>query len=497
MTEPHHVEHDLRRRRDRPRRRAPLSGGPTSLPGRLTAAVTLGLLGLGAACAKDPPPLPGQAGTGGTPAITDAGASDGPPMLAGTVTVAKAGTHDVPPLAFGQNYWNWEPQWGDGIAGTDQLVKAAGVRLIRAGGANNELQTPSPFSTAELDDFVGYCKAAGAEPILQVPLVKNAAGQPAGAADAAAMVTHANVDMGFGIKYWSIGNEPDLYTMQGLQGASYSAADYCATFRSYVTAMKAVDPSIKILGPELSWKYVSGNDWLTPFLDGCKDVVDIVSVHRYPFAPDKATVAAALGDATNFRQVVRSLRSNLDKHGMTATPLALTEAHITYDGDPSKSTLPASPQTFYAGMWVADVMGVALEENLWTNAFWHIADTASGWQLAFIHAGAPRPTYHASQMIATSFAGKMLAPSGVPTGFSVYASRDDAAGKTVVLVLNKRSSSARLVLAIEGGASPDLLFPAESLTRITLTDGGSAPALLRYTKDLADAEMPPATIASP
>ena len=86
--------------------------------------MTLGLLGLGAACAKDPAALPGQTGTGGAPAVTDAGASDGPPMLAGTVTVGKAGTHDVPALAFGQNYWNWEPQWGDGIAGTDQLVKA-------------------------------------------------------------------------------------------------------------------------------------------------------------------------------------------------------------------------------------------------------------------------------------------------------------------------------------------------------------------------------------
>src|SRR5262249_48660343 len=159
-----------------------------------------------------------------------------------------------------------------------------------------------------------------------------------------------------------------------LRPTTYAAADYCASFREYATAMKAADPTIQILGPELSWKYIAGNDWLTPFLDGRGDVVDIVSVHRYPFAPHETTVAAAFGDAAPCRGVIGAPRANRDQHGLTATPLALTEEHITYDGDPAKSTLPASPQTFYAGLWVADNLGVALEEGLWTAAFWHIAD---------------------------------------------------------------------------------------------------------------------------
>ena len=442
-------------------------------------------------CAKDPP---GQSADAGASSGMDAAVDlESAPRL-GTVMLPTAGAHPISPFAFGQNYWNWEPSWGAAVAGTDTLARAAGVKLIRAGGANNELQTPNVFSDAELDQFVAYTKSVGAEPYLQVSLIKNSAGLPASAADAAAMVTYANTTKAYGIKYWSVGNEPDLYTSQNLQAATYTAADYCKTFRAYVTAMKAVDPTIKILGPELSWKYVSGNDWLTPFLDGCKDVVDIVSVHRYPFAPNQVSVSGAFDDASAYRQVIRSLRANLDSHGLTTVPLAITEEHITYDGDPAKSTLAASPQTFYAGMWAADVLGVGLEEDLWTSAFWHLADAPSGWKLAFILGKTPMPTYYATALIATSFAGQILVPTGVPTGFSVYASRDAASGKAVALVLNKTSNAARLTLVFDDLPPQDVGFPGESMTLVVLDAAGVSPRIQRYTKDLADAGMPPVTI---
>ena len=455
---------------------------------RVPFVLVLAAIGvLGAGCAKSPQTA-GDAGPGPVDADGDLA---GAPRV-GAVTIPLAGAHDIQPMAFGQNYWNWEPTLGNATGGTEALVRAAGVKLIRAGGANNELETPNAFTNGELDRFVTYCKTAGAEPVIQVPLIKNAAGAPATPDDAAAMVTYANTTMAYGVKYWSIGNEPDLYTSQSLQPATYAATDYCATFKAYATAMKAADPSITILGPELSWKYVAGNDWLTPFLDGCKDFVDVVSVHRYPFAPTQASVTAAFTDATNFRQLLRSLRANLDKHGMTAIPLAITEEHITYNGEPAMSTQPASPQTFYAGMWAADVMGVALEENLWTGAFWHIADSASGWKLAFILGQTPAPTYYAMATVANNFSGRMLAPTGVPAGFSVYASRDVAAAKTVVMVLNKTGAAARLSLAIEGLPPQELGFPGESLTLATFADAAAAPTIVRYTKAMADGGVAPA-----
>lgn len=415
-----------------------------------------------------------------------------PPVHAGTVTLSRsAAAPEISPFAFGHNYWCWTPMWGDGVAGTESLIEAARVKLVRAGGFDNEAQIPEPFTNDELDQFVAYSRAIGAEPVLQVPLIKNAAGQPATAQDAADMVAHANVARSYGIKYWSIGNEPDLYADQGVRPAGYSAADYCATFREYATAMRAVDPTIKLVGPELSYRYTPGDDWLTPFLEGCKDLVDVVSVHRYPFPAEGATMEAAFADAARYRQVLRALRGILDRQGMADVPLAITEAHITWDADPAKSTQSASPQTFYAGMWVADVLGVAIEEGVWTTAFWQIGDRADGWYFAFIMGGQPMPSYHAMALVSQHFAGRVLTAGGVPDGFSVYASHDDSSGRTAVMVLNKNASPARLGIAVDASAPEELTFPERSLSMVVFAADGTVSEITRYTSQLAASGFPP------
>jgi hypothetical protein len=436
----------------------------------------------------------GQGGSQGSGGGTAGASTGGAAPLLGTVSITSTGATAISPLALGQNYWNWEPPWGDAVAGSVAAVKPMHIAFLRAGGINNETQMPTPFDNAQIDAFVTYSQAIGAEPDLQVPLLYDTAGNPATAQTAADMVTYANKTKGYGIKYWAIGNEPDDYsTMMGVPAsfAGYSAAAYCTSFKAYAAAMKAVDPNIKVLGPELSWQYKPGNDWLTPFLDACKGVVDVVTVHRYPLDPTATTEDAAFADAANFRTVIKALRANLDQHGMQATPLAITEANITWDGTPSKSTLPASPGTFFAGLWTADVTGVALEEGLMTNAFWHVADSATGWKLAFILGGTPAPAYYAVSMFSQHFGGTMLQVSGVPTGFSVYASKDQA-GKTAVMVLNKTTAAAELALTFDTLPAQTLTFGAESQTAVVYPAGGGAPQVFRYTQALAAAGMGPA-----
>ncbi len=233
------------------------------------------------------------------------------------------------------------PAFGDDVTGTDTLTAALKPTLMRVGGYNNDANTQSPFDDAAFDTAVAYARAIGAEPIIQVPLLADTGGKPPTAATAAAMVTYANVTKSYGLKYFSIGNEPDLYASQGLVAdptqpaiPGYTPAAYCATARAYVTAMKAVDPTIKIVGPDLSWKYIAGsgaNDWLTPILTSCGDLFDIVAIHRYPFEAAQATLAAAAADAASFRNVMTSVRGILQATGQGAKPLALTEMNIVYD----------------------------------------------------------------------------------------------------------------------------------------------------------------------
>jgi len=72
--------------------------------------------------------------------------------------------------------------------------------------------------------------------------------------------------------------------------------------------MKAADPTIKIIGPDLAYQYQSFADWLSPILQSCGDLFDIVAIHRYPFSAPQATLPAAAADASAFRSVIGSVR---------------------------------------------------------------------------------------------------------------------------------------------------------------------------------------------
>jgi hypothetical protein len=448
--------------------------------------------------------LPGDAGVkeGGDSAIVV--------VSSGTVSLTRDGGVPISPLAFGQNYWDWV-DWADsgvtGLTGTEPLVKSLQLNVIRAGGDNNDTNSPSFFDTAQIDKFVAYCRSVGAEPILQVPLVANnvdgGAATPQTAAD---MVTYANVTKGYGIKYWEIGNEPDIYPMNTDAGFPIQTATaYCTAFIQYETAMKAANAAgadggvaIQFLGPELAYQYIPGSDWLTPFLDQCKDYVDIVTIHRYPFSGMTDSTVGAVTGGSAFQSTLTSVAAIVKAHARPNAPLGVTESNISYDYAKSvysDAGLQAAPGTFYAALWTADVMGTALENHLWTLAFWNIGETGSGGSiLGFIESEKPVPAYYAEQMISANFRGTMLTPAGVPTGFSVYASYDSKKGETAVMVINLTAPSTGLTLAVDTLPAKLLTFPALSMTLVRIPDTSSGSGeVLQYTQELADAGMPPQT----
>lgn len=314
----------------------------------------------------------GACDCGGTGSIDGGSVGDSPfdaavSGLFGTIQISASNPTPVTPTAFGINYWSWVQSINPNLGKTQAAVAALHPRIMRIGGANNDSNSPNPFDSNQLQRAVNYADAVGAEILWQVPLVADNDGNVPTPDTAAAMVRLANVTNDYGVKYFSIGNEPDLYPDQIASLASFTATDYCTTVATFVSAMKAVDNSIKIVGPDLSWKYQSGaQDWLTPILQQCGAYFDVIAVHRYPFSAAQATMAAAQSDASNFEALVTSIRSKMEATGYGQVPLAITEMNITWDGTPSNSTLDASPGTLPAGLWMADAMGVALTQGLWT-----------------------------------------------------------------------------------------------------------------------------------
>jgi hypothetical protein len=440
-------------------------------------------IGAGGCSDRSGSPRDGAAGSGGGGG-GDASIGNPSPLVVSTTARHPRTT------TMAVNYWQWAPAFGNYVAGTESLVAAVAPALMRVGGYNNDANTPNPFDDGQLDTMVAYARAVGAEPILQVPLLADTTGQPPTADTAAAMVRYANVTQGYGVKYFSIGNEPDLYDSQGLPSAmtqpaipGYMPADYCVSARAYVTAMKAVDPTIQIVGPDLAYKYQAGNgtyDWLTPVLQDCGDLFDIVSIHRYPFEAKQAALSAAASDAAAFRSVIASVRGLMQAAGHGDKPLALTEMNVVYDS--TGCVLDASPGTVGSALWLADILGSAMTLDLWTSAVWNISDV-EGWSLGIIGAAPqhePRPEYYTYALYADHFGPTLLDVTTAPAQVSAYASRNGADDATEIIAVNWGTAPAVIEVQVTGlaaaPAAPVYVLPAVSLAAIEIPDSGAASA---------------------
>ena len=427
-----------------------------------------------------------QGGAGATNTNTGSPGGD-TTAIAGTVTVSTS-ARQPRVTTLGVNYWQWMPSYGDDVSGTEAQIAALRPAIMRVGGYNNDANSADAFDDSQLDKAVMYAHAIGAEPLIQVPLLADTNGNPPTAATAATMVTYANVTKRYGVKYFSIGNEPDLYAVQGsridqTQPAipNYRPSDYCATARAYAAAMKAVDPTIAIVGPDLSWHYSVGNDWLTPILQGCGDVFDIVAIHRYPFSSSQATLEAARGDAKIFGDVISYVRGLMQAAGYGDKPLALTEMNVAYDQ--SACAIGASPGTLGSALWLADGLGTAIEHNLWTSAQWDIGD-ADVWGLGLLGlppSHAPRPEYYAYQLFADHFGPSLVeVTKQPPPDLHAFASRNRADNATDLIVVNWSASSAPLSFQITGlsnaPASAMFTVPASSISAVEIPDVGVASA---------------------
>ena len=139
---------------------------------------------------------------------------------------------------------------------------------------------PSDFGT---DEFVMFARAVGAEPSITV----NVEGRGATVTEAAAWVEYCNGPATskygamraanghpapFGVKFWEVGNE-----IWGNWVRGHSDAEtYARNYNRYAQAMRAVDPSIKLIA-------VGDNDmnWNRTVLREAGRNIDYLAIHHY------------------------------------------------------------------------------------------------------------------------------------------------------------------------------------------------------------------------
>jgi hypothetical protein len=295
------------------------------------------------------------------------------------VTVnANEGLGTVPATAYGLNQAVWDAQMN--TPASVNLLSQAGVEMMRYPGGSYGDQYDWQTNTVtggyvapgtDFDSFMSTVKSVGAQAIL---IANYGSGTPQEAAD---WVRYANITKGYHDEYWEIGNEQ---YGDGYYGTDWETNDntdksptaYAEGIIQYASAMKAVDPSIKI-GAVLT---LPGNwpdgvvassdtmDWNQTVLSIAGSAIDFAIVHYYP-SPSSA--ASALQTPEQLPGELAQLRQEIDQYAGANGPnigIAMTETDSNYDMD-------TQPGALYA----ADTYFTALENGAFTVDWW---DTRNG-----------------------------------------------------------------------------------------------------------------------
>jgi hypothetical protein len=389
----------------------------------LGAVVALIVTGCGASSAT---PTPTPAPTPGAGLFVDAGADLG----------------SISPYVYGSNTGPWLPVPFE----LQSQIAAAGIRTLTFPGGN--WGDENDIETYQIDQFVAYCKVIGATPRIVVRLKGGTAQK------AADLVNYTNLVHKYGVKYWGIGNEPDLYVANGLSG--YTVDQYDAEWREWATAMRAVDPTIQLIGPDVSQfvgdtqgsAYLQARtDWLASFLKADGDLVDVVSVHRYAYpvgdADTPPTIVDLQGNSREWDSIVPALRKLVKDTTGRDLPVAVTEVNSSSSANAGGE---ATMDSHYNAIWFGDVLGRMITQNVFM-----VDQFALAGDWGIVGPSGVRPMYYVYQMYELYGTERVRSASDDPNVRVYGARRSD--GSLTVMIVNLGSEAATRPLTIVGGGS--------------------------------------------
>jgi len=295
-------------------------------------------------------------------------------------------------------------------------LRSSQASVIRFGGTSADENMPTNYQYIRMIDSI---RANGMEPEIQIPFYNNRYT----AEQAAEIVRYINITQGKKIKYWIIGNEPD-------QGYGYTtSAQVAAYFRPFASAMKYVDPSILIIGPELAWfnepilnglTTPNGPDDITGHDSLGNYYLDLISFHTYPFdgTQTREQVISNLTAPGSFQNNLISLNSNIsacnaahNRTGNAALKAAVTEANIDWKNSPSDNLNGTGANSFIGGQFIAEMMGIGMKNGLDFLNIWSVIEgntIASDIGIIDAMSYSKKPSYFHFQLVAGNFSGNYL-----------------------------------------------------------------------------------------
>jgi hypothetical protein len=431
----------------------------------------------------------------------------------------------ISPYVYGENSWmpkaigtyntggDLDKQWGK--------LKDCGIKLIRVGGSGNDGNLPT---NAQFIALVDSIRKIGAEPLLQVPYYNGSYSETT----AANAVRYLNITMGRNVKYWSIANEPDTYS-------GYTSTSIATYFKRFATAMKLVDPTIKIVGPDLSY-LVSGV--YSSLIGGADDVtgkdangnyyLDVVAFHCYrgysgAQTRTNVTTDAALKfktDATTLAGWMTIANTKNSRTGDAKLAWAVTEFNVNYKNPTNNDATGVGSHGFLNGQYWAECLGYCMQYSAFAFTPWCIHESNGDrtfYDLGFldgVNGQYPRSSYYHLQMMAKNNKTNFATSSDNQTLVKVVSTKD-ATGTTVIILneelstsftytvrldLNTISGSSALKINVDNSQavqfSPTAQIPAQGTHVLIFDNLGNIQKMLEYTLTDAQNQTAPRVISS-
>ncbi|MGZ3930663.1 MAG: T9SS type A sorting domain-containing protein [Bacteroidia bacterium] len=370
---------------------------------------------------------------------------------------------------FGQNAWmpdtigktvlngKLHKHWSD--------IQNSNAAIIRFGGIAPDKDRPTDFQYIKMIDSI---RAHGMEPVIQVPYNK---GQYT-AQEAADIVKYINVTKAKGIRYWIIGNEPNL-------GYGYTSSSQIAAYiKPFSSAMKSIDPSILIVGPETAW-YDQNiiNGLTTP--NGPDDITgkdgaghyycDIISFHTYPFdgTQSRAQMLTKLTGTDGLQDNLAALNARIATcnavHGRTgnyALKTAITEANVNWQNNANDNLYGTGVNSFIGAQFIAEMLGVGMKNGVDFINMWSVIEgNNTALNVGFLDAttGAKKPAYYHYKLMAENFKGNFVTTTGNQANVKLFSCNS---GQFIqVLLLNQDQAqnfnfTVRLNTSAVSGSNP-------------------------------------------
>jgi alpha-L-arabinofuranosidase len=355
----------------------------------------------------------------------------------------------ISPYIFGSNYGPWLGMSVEVLP----YVTDAGLTFMRWPGGSWGDQ--NKVTNLQVDQFIALCEQMGWVPMINANLEGGTAEQ------AAELVKYANLTKGYGVVYWGIGNEPNLYV------DDYPVEQFNKDWREWAVAMRAVDPSIKLVGPEISQFYANpDNDyeadfshWMIEFLKANGDMVDIVSFHRYPF-PRSSTSGPPLipelrENSREWDELIPYARGLIREYTGRDLPVAVTEVNSSYARNTGGE---ATMDSHYNAIWWGEVLGRMVKNDVEIVAQFDLTK-----EFGIVGKFDTNPMYYTYRMYQHFGTERIYASTDDPY-VSIYAAQR-ADGALTLMLINLNSEAATQSLTIDNfemkGPAEVWLFDAE------------------------------------